>query len=217
MQLTVGMGWLAPGLGLVLAACATAPPEASAPGGCVARPDAVRVLVRAEPPAVDTGMSTAQLAAIGEGGGLRPAHGRLAGLYAAEFQLAAQIRVERRGDCLDPDVRLALNVTRGIRIASEYPPGTCRHAVALAHEQEHAAIDDALLQEADRRIGDPLRALLDAPGALAGGPPQPLAQLLRDAIGPAMAGFERERTRRQLAIDTPAEYARLSRACAPGA
>lgn len=212
---------LAPALGLapalVLAACATAPPEAAAPGGCVARPDAVRVTVRAAPPAVDTGMSTAQLAAIGQGGGLRPAHGRLAGLYAAEFQLAARIRVDGRSPCLEPDVRLSLDVTRSIRIASEYSPGTCRHAVALAHEQEHAAIDDALLAEADRRIGDPVRALLDTPGVLAAGPPQPLAQALRDAIGPAMAGFERERARRQLAIDTPAEYARLSRACAPGA
>jgi hypothetical protein len=212
-----GLAALAPAL--VLAACATAPPEASAPapGGCVARPDAVRVMVRTEPPAVDTTMSTAQLAEIGQGGGLRPAHGRLAGLYAAEFQLAAQIRVDGRGTCLDPDVRLALNVARGIRIASEYPPGTCRHAVALAHEQEHAAIDDALLLEADRHIGDQVRALLDTPGVLAAGPPAPLAQRLRDAIGPAMAGFERERARRQLAIDTPAEYARLSRACAPGA
>lgn len=211
------MKWLAPGLGLALAACATAPPDAMAPGSCTARPDAVRVAVRATPPAVDTGMSTAQLAEIGEGGGLRPAHGRLAGLYAAEFQLAAQIRVDARADCLDPDVRLTLTVARGIRIASEYPPGTCRHAVALAHEREHAAIDDALLLEADQRIGDPVRALMKTPGVLAAGPPQPLAQALRDAIGPAMADFQRERARRQLAIDTPAEYARLSRACAQGA
>jgi hypothetical protein len=210
---------LAPALALaplLLIACATVSPEASAPGSCAARPDAVRMTVEAAPAAVDTSMSTAQLVAIGQGGGLRPAHGRLAGLYAAEFQLSAQIRVDRRGNCLDPDVRLTLSVKRDIRVASEYPPGTCRHAVALAHEQEHAAIDDALLLEADRRIGEPLRAMLAAPGALSAGLPQPLAQALRDAIGPAMAAFERERSRRQLAIDTPEEYARLSRACAPG-
>jgi hypothetical protein len=236
---------LAPILAAFLAGCATAPekaPEAQAPGaaqgaaaaasqaapapparvlrsgtpGCPLRPESIQVALQATPATLDTSQDTAALRQLGSANGMAPSHGQLAGLYIAQFVVSGPIRVATRGNCLEPDMRLTLQVTRSIKVASDHPPGSCRHAVALAHEREHEAIDDAMLAQVDRVLGDRLRAILAEPNALRAPGAERLGEKLRQGVAPALSAFQAERNRRQLAIDTPAEYARLSRVCPPG-
>jgi hypothetical protein len=198
---------------------APAPPARalrSATPGCPLRPEAIRVTVQATQATVDTSLDTAALRALGSANGLAPSHGQLAGLYVSQLALSGPIRVATTGNCLEPEVALTLRVTRSIRVASNHPPGSCRYAVALAHEREHEAIDDAMFAQADQLLGDRLRAILAEPNALRAPGAERLGTQLSQAVVPALSAFQAEITRRQLTIDTPAEYARLSRVCPPG-
>lgn len=188
----------------------------SATPGCPLRPEAIQVALQSSPAQLDTSLDTAALRELGSANGLSPTHGQLAGLYIAQFVVAGPIRVATRGNCLEPDMRLTLSVTRSIKVASNHPPGSCRHAVALAHEREHEAIDDAMLAQVDRLLGDRLREILAQPNALRAPGAERLGEQLRQGVAPALSAFQAERNRRQLTIDTPAEYARLSRVCPPG-
>jgi hypothetical protein len=176
----------------------------------------VTITLQSSPAPLDTSMDTAALRALGQANGMAPSHGQLAGLYVAQFVVSGPIRVATKGACLEPEMRLTLRVTRSIRVASNHPPGSCRYAVALAHEREHEAIDDAMLAQVDRLLGDRLRAILAEPNALRAPGAERLGEALRQGVAPALSAFQAERNRRQLAIDTPAEYARLSRVCPPG-
>lgn len=195
------------------------PDPPSEADGCLIPPAAVTAEVRANRPPVLLDQPRAALtAAFGATAAERLAgrFSHVAGAYRARNagpRMRTHVLAAANG-CLVPTVRLDLQVERTIMIAAEYPPGSCRHRVALAHEWEHAAIDDAMFAAFDAWIAAPLRLVLAEPGALRD-TPQGLAERLNARFQPAVRAFAEARMRAQLSIDTAEEYRRLTLAC-PG-
>ncbi|MBX6376110.1 MAG: hypothetical protein IRZ13_18025 [Acetobacteraceae bacterium] len=103
-----------------------------------------------------------------------------------------------------------------MRLAREIPEGGCLWREVLAHERRHVAVNRRALRNAARRLEAAVEAWAaraaarapDVEGAVAA-----LQEQLRRAIEPALAAMRAEREREHRAIDTPAEYDRLSRVC----
>lgn len=199
-----------------------APPGLPAPpaeaDGCLIPRNAVTAEVRANRPPVLIDQPRAALTASFGAANARQVGGfsHVAGAYRARNmgpRMRTHVATAPNG-CLVPTVQLDLVVERTIMIAAEYPPGSCRHRVALAHEWEHAAIDDAMFAAFDAWIAAPIRLALAEPGALRD-TPQGLAERLNARFQPAARAFAEARMRAQLSIDTPQEYRRLTAAC-PG-
>jgi hypothetical protein len=119
-------------------------------------------------------------------------------------------------------VVISLSYRADVYIAREYREGSCRFAQTRAHEMRHVDTDLQTIQEylpdLQRGIGDQLRGLQalgpvtdDARVAGQNG----LLKQVESRLNAVLSGLEATRHRRQQAIDTPAEYRRLSAAC-PG-
>lgn len=180
-------------------------------GGCFISSRAVAVRLSVQPPQVMRDRNRASLASMTG----REAEGGLhvAGLYRAgtRIWLDVQIAVAPNG-CLLPSATVQVDAPRGIYVASEFAPGSCRYEVVLSHEREHARIDDVMFTDLDGWLAAPLRQVLAEPGALRG-TPQELNARLRARFEQARVAFNDARRQSQLSIDTPQEYARASRAC----
>lgn len=112
-------------------------------------------------------------------------------------------------------LRLAQTEHR-IRIAREIPAGGCLWQAVEAHERRHVAVNQATLRRAATAMRQAAEAW--APGAVATGPDAEAAvarlqEGLRQAIEPALAAMRAAREAAHAEIDSPAEYARLSRIC----
>jgi hypothetical protein len=190
------------------------PPLPGTVDGCTVQPGAVTLRLEMRPPPVITGQSRASLASLPVSGGHAP--GALAGVYQASLDARIGITIaESYAGCLVPNVVIEARAPRRILLAADLAPGSCRFAVALAHEQEHARIDDVLFRDIDAWLAAPVRQAMAEPGALRATPAGLRARL--DAA--FRRGFERfgeVRRQAQLSIDTPEEYARAGRACPAG-
>jgi hypothetical protein len=178
------------------------------------QPGAVRVQADIRPPQLVAGQSRATLAALpGRVSGHEGLGGQVAAVYGASLQARMAVRVSTAyAGCLVPDVLVLVTAPRSIRMAADLAPGTECHAAVLAHEQEHARIDDVLFRDLDGWLAAPLRRTLAQPRALRGSA-ETLNEQLRGAFNRAMAEFSTARRQAQLSIDTREEYLRVSRIC----
>ena len=155
-------------------------------------------------------------------------HERLLGLYKAEFRSVLRSQFAMRDDgksgCLGlREIAIDVQITdRRIYRAGEPPRGTCRYDTTLAHEQQHARIDDAILARELPMLKEALARAAAENGAVG---PVPIGDLAahRDDIGERMQRAMRQelsrinevRRREQGAIDTPESYRRDAARC-PG-
>ncbi|MBV6631702.1 MAG: hypothetical protein KI792_01570 [Alphaproteobacteria bacterium] len=187
-----------------------------------------RVLLDIAPTHTNTTRSFDQLTRIPNNTrlGLTEGH-QVGGLSVGDIRLASQIEFGNSVNFFSGDtclwVRgLTINISLEpvIYIARELQRGSCRYRTLLEHEQRHVAADRRLLETYQSRIETELGlALLEmgatgpVPVSLASQVQQELSAEVGRTVDAAMEEFAQARDRAQQAIDNPAEYARLSRAC----
>lgn len=144
------------------------------------------------------------------------------GLTTSRVEWQSEIETRYRsgagGVCARP-ATVVLNLVQTehlVRIAHEIPPGGCLDREVTAHELRHVAVNRRTLREAAGRA----RAAAAAWAARAEGRGATLEEAmgslqfgLRQAIEPALAAMRDARERAHQAIDSLAEYRRLSRVC----
>jgi hypothetical protein len=179
--------------------------------GCTVQAGAVTLRLDIRPPPVVSGQSRASLASLPVTGG-HPASAPV-GVYQASLDARISVTIaESYAGCLVPNVGIEARAPRQILLAAELTPGSCRYIEALAHEREHARIDDVLFRDIDAWLAAPVRQAMAEPGALRG-TPAGLRARLGEAFGRAFERFGAARRQAQLSIDTAEEYARVGRAC----
>lgn len=104
-----------------------------------------------------------------------------------------------------------------VSIAREIPQGSCGFNEVMAHEQKHISVNMQILQEYTPRIeaelGDYVRQNGNFQETNADYALKLLHEKLQDIIESIMKDMTAENQERQQAVDTPAEYARISAAC----
>lgn len=111
-----------------------------------------------------------------------------------------------------------------IHIASEHPKGSCKHVAILEHEHKHVSIDRMIVQ----KYMDPIRLAASAAVQKVGvvGPKadstaddfkQKMSDYVSAAVKTVADQMYAERTKRQKAFDSKAEYDRVSAKCEPKA
>ena len=181
----------------------------------------VELALRDPPPVLSAEAGTAALHAmtgVPQSAGLHHL-----GLTTSRVEWTSEIdtrwQLTRDGICARPariSLRLA-QIEHRLRIAREIPRGGCLWQAVAAHERRHAAVNQATLRRAAAAVRRAAEAW--APQAEGRGPTVDAAVValqegLREAIEPALAAMRRAREAAHAAIDTPEEYARLSRICA---
>ena len=164
---------------------------------------------------LDLSQSAAQLSARGA-----PSSGRLIlGITAGNMKgtvaaagNAITSPISRRY-CVRPQIEVTLAVAPlKVAIAREQAPGSCEHGLTLAHEMKHVLVYERFLQEVaasveaelKARVGEQIRHFASrAEGE------RELPALIERTVKPLIEAGMREVERRQAAIDTPEEYARL--------
>jgi hypothetical protein len=137
--------------------------------------------------------------------------------WRAEITLRAQGE-EARAVCAIPAlVRLDLvHAEHVIRLARELPAGGCLAGEVLAHERRHAAVNRRSLEEAAAALRRTTRDWAGRATVRAADTPAAAAALQADlarTVAPVLDRLARARATGHAAIDTPAEYRRLSRVC----
>jgi hypothetical protein len=119
-------------------------------------------------------------------------------------------------ECIAPKIDVSLYYTPiVIYVGREFRPGTCAYQEILAHEMRHLKAYRDHLPKVERTVRSALAERFDSrPLYAREGPAR--AALQREIDDGWMPYMKRELAsveRQQQAIDTPAEYARLSRVC----
>lgn len=214
---------------LLAAVVLLAPPSPAAAqtvAGCPAvGPVEVVLLPLDAPLRIDTSRSAAHLTSM-PGRAQSPAGwraGRALGLTAAQFTAQSRFQLvfqaEPGGVC--GSVRtLTIHfgyARRTVYIARELPPQSCIYREVMAHEMEHVAIDDRVLEEFRPRLRQQIQGLVDQLRPVRGRTPDQVARTLQRSVetvvNRSMEEFGRERDRRQARLDTAEEYTRVSQAC----
>lgn len=148
---------------------------------------------------------------------------RVLGLTRTEARVTLALRSARLQDaasgyeCIAPQIAATLRyLPVVVYVGSEFAPGTCAYREVLAHEERHLRAYRDFLPQAQARLRSLLAARFDgqplyAPAGQAG------VLLQRELDGrwmPQLRAVLAEVERVQAAIDTPQEYARLSKVCA---
>lgn len=189
-------------------------------------PPRVKVTPQIAPLVRDNGRTIAELATI-PGRAPGPAgrsNGHILGLaharYGEESQFRAMFRPLPGGDVCGAPASLAVTFgfqERRLYVARELPRESCIHGEVLRHEMKHIAVDEALLKEFIPRIQQRLEAVVERIGAVRRRTQEQAMAAIRQPIDTAlkqvMQEFTRERDRRQKQVDSPEEYARVSRSC----
>jgi hypothetical protein len=175
-------------------------------------------------PKLDNTLTQPQLQAMPTNSGHR---GRALGLYRGDLvsEFESRLVIERQGSdaCVrleSVELRVAMPV-RTIYVLRERRPGTCEYNAVLEHERKHQAVDDAVIGEHIPRLQRLMQAAAQRVSAQRIRPgeekaaQQRLDSELKAALNQASKTLEQERSARQLAIDTPQEYARVTAACDP--
>lgn len=104
-----------------------------------------------------------------------------------------------------------------VYISSDYPEGSCEHDTILAHEQEHVAINRAVLQAYQGEFEEALRRVLRAKKAIYTLRKEEARSAyileLRRQLEPVAAEMVAERNQKNGAIDTQDNYRRILSQC----
>jgi hypothetical protein len=215
---------LAAAAALLLGACDAVTkynPFASFETRC-ARLPAARVEVRQD--AIDVvandQLSFRELTRLGEG---NPATHRTLGLTRTEFRQDAQIEIAGLNDaagaraCSRPQVRVELSMTpMTVYVASELHDIACARSVVYEHEMKHVAVYRQHMSDAASELQATLPELFGQRIIVARDPAAGQAQIQADLqafLAEFSARTHVELKRRQDAVDTEEEYARVSNAC----
>jgi hypothetical protein len=102
-------------------------------------------------------------------------------------------------------------------IANEIPEGSCGFNEVMAHEQKHINVNRQILEKYTPRIESELGDYVKSNGYFQETDPDYAVKLLKekfqDIIESIMKDMTAENHERQQAVDSPAEYARISRSC----
>ncbi len=208
-----------------------APLVLAAFGACApGPPPAVHFAYRDKPPVFYSGHTTAELRRIAPTlttVNLRDfpvTSGVTEGKIGLETSLLFKSQEQLEGGyCLWPEsLDVTLTYQAQVSIAKEYKPASCRYAETKAHELRHVAADEDAIHaflpglegaaaEAAARLGPEGPFSLQQREAAK----DRLLESVKTSLAQALEKLDSARNLRQRAIDTPAEYMRLSRAC-PG-
>jgi hypothetical protein len=182
------------------------------------RPTSVQIESRDHGYRVDNSLSWRTLTRIKR----EPAGGAVLGLTRAESRVAISVEGAIVGspdtaeECLLPQLAVQLSYpTVVIYVGSEFAPGTCAYREILAHEMRHLKAYIDYLPKVESRVRATLGRRFDARPVYAPRG-QSLARVRTELDGRWMPFIKREMGKAkalQAAIDSPGEYARLSKLC----
>jgi hypothetical protein len=123
--------------------------------------------------------------------------------------------VQERFECIAPQVEVSCTTAdRTVYVGSEFAPGSCAYREILAHEMRHLKAYLEWLPKVEERAHAPRIALHRQAPVCAPGGARALLQAMSTAAGcPSSRTRWRKVEALQAAIDTPQEYARLSKVC----
>lgn len=189
---------------------------------------AIRVALAVDETSFDHGYKVADLGRMMDEGGRHwlDEHGTVMGLTEQFFDIerggVGFIETEGRDEtrCVGyADGELTLKIGARIYVASEIPYDTCLYHEVMEHEHKHRALGADMTAGFARDLEAAIAAALaEAPYAEVppGAKPWQVAERrLDEIIDGVYAVFRREHSRRQLAIDSDAEYRRVDTVC-PG-
>ena len=152
-----------------------------------------------------------------------PATHRTLGLTKTEFRQVAQIEITGLSDsaggrsCSRPQIRLELTmVPVTVYVASEFKDNVCARDVVLEHEMKHVAVLEKHMAHTARELEEELPRVFAQRVILARDPAAGEAEVkkaVQEFLSEFIARNGRELKRRQAAVDTAEEYARVSAAC----
>jgi hypothetical protein len=154
----------------------------------------------------------------------RPAarDGYVLGMTRAESRVTISVEGAILGDpetgmeCLQPQIGVSLSyLPIVVYVGSEFTPGTCAYREILAHEMRHLKAYVDYLPKVESRVREKLADRFDTRPVVAP-QGQALARVQREMDERWMPVIKREMARAkalQAGIDTPHEYARLSKIC----
>jgi hypothetical protein len=106
---------------------------------------------------------------------------------------------------------------RRVQIAREVPEGSCLYDEIRKHEYKHVAVDEAAVRENLSYVHSHLRDFAQSLGVVEAANDEATRRYvetaLHGAIKPILAHVSALRSAAQDRVDTPAEYARVERAC----
>ncbi len=196
---------------------------------CPARPPAdVRVIVTTNPVKTDNSKSVAQLQNFkidtvnpyGEN-----ALTEVGGLMSGGLQLKTDVEIswetDNRTACFwYKKVDVIMHIDPTIFIASAYPPGTCRYAAILEHENKHVMTDRIVAKYWRPKVEDYVQRQVNKIGVIGPYPASNVQQTrahMTDFMAKAMEAVSKpvneDRMRRQQAIDNRGEYDRVNNLC----
>jgi hypothetical protein len=129
----------------------------------------------------------------------------------------------RKGDygCLwVDDVHVTVRLDQRVYIAKDYAPGTCLHNAVWDHEHKHVRVDREMINAYRPVFETALRnaavvRMVHGPVAVGSvtATQDKMMDQLRQVVAQVTAQMEAERDKRQGAVDTRAEYDRVSALC----
>jgi hypothetical protein len=155
-------------------------------------------------------------------GGALPANGYVLGLTHTESRVQIGLdgpMLQDRASCYEcvaPQIKVELTYAPvRIYVGNEFPPGTCGYEVILAHEMRHMQTYMDHLPRVEKIVRDALAKRFEAKPlyAPAGTARSALAHEINSGWMPFIKAEMSKVELLQNQIDSPAEYARLSKAC----
>lgn len=118
------------------------------------------------------------------------------------------------------DVRVTIKLAQRVYVARDYKPGTCMHAAVWEHEHKHVRVDREVINkyrpiydQAVRKYLHQARILGPFPHREEKRAQDAMMKTLGQVIAQVTEKMESERMRRQQAVDTRAEYDRVTALC----
>src|SRR5260221_7842457 len=205
----------------VASLCSAEVPAAGAAGGCSRPRPTINLSRELRRPVLDNTLPRPALQGILPGGEGTTTEGLYTGRLTGAVTRKTGIQGTAGDVCVRVD-RIDVQITiapRTIYIARGRRPGSCGYNVVLEHERKHEAVDDDVVI-AHLPI---IRQALETAATMAGTLVVPayqrqeavdrLTKAISDAFDRAITQLTAEQARRQAAVDTPQEYARVSAAC----
>ncbi|MES2933343.1 MAG: hypothetical protein V4805_07635 [Pseudomonadota bacterium] len=167
---------------------------------------------------IDTSVSYKMLTRMGSAGtggfvlGLTKMNSRV------EMELSGQVLQDRASayECIAPQIKVSLIYTpMKVYVGKEFPVGSCPYQEILQHELRHVQIYQAHLPKVEATVREALSKAFQAQPlyAPAGQAQRLLQQKMDDGWLAYIQGEMNKVEAQQAQIDTPAEYARLSKTC----
>lgn len=104
-----------------------------------------------------------------------------------------------------------------VKVAKEFPVGSCAFQHVMIHEKKHIAVNQRLLEDFVPVMRERLEAHLERYGMFVGPDPEFGQKILREKIDAVLndlaEAMQAENERRQKKVDTPEEYATNQTAC----